>query len=160
MFVTVMNFFSCSLYLFNYFFNLFISSAFDDYDAIAIPQNVTFSSQSPRQCIRIRTFQNTDTTATILEVFLIMVTPINSTSTGTQPVLSSGQVMVRLFEVCVDRDLRLVNGLDESQGHVEVCWNGAFVSICDMSNWTPVDSTTVCRQLGFSGQGRLWFLLP
>ena len=50
---------------------------------------------------------------------------------------------------CDDGDVRLVQGLSERGGRVEVCINRKWGTICH-SGWSTVDAATVCRQLGYS----------
>ena len=54
---------------------------------------------------------------------------------------------------CNDGEIRLVDGMFESEGRVEICFNQQFGTICD-DTWDQADAIVVCRQLGYSdGQG-------
>ena len=51
--------------------------------------------------------------------------------------------------VCNDGNVRLTGGTSEEEGHVEVCMNEVWGSVCDNS-WSSSEANVVCRQLGYS----------
>ena len=53
---------------------------------------------------------------------------------------------------CVDGELRLVNGSDEREGRLEICFNRAWGTIC-ADEFNQTEATVACGQLGFSREG-------
>ena len=50
-------------------------------------------------------------------------------------------------------DIRLVHGLTDYDGTVEVCYRSSWITICD-SQWSFEDAEVVCTQLGYSTIGK------
>lgn len=120
----------------------------DDYDRDSIPMNLELNSFQTVNCLQIPTFLNAEE-QTISESFRV-----NYTLRTTEPrfVLvaspNGNSVLVRLFEECVDGDVRLVDGNNTLQGRVQMCYNGVFGYVCDVDGWMRSDAQVVCTQLG------------
>jgi len=54
---------------------------------------------------------------------------------------------------CTSGSARLVGGLSEWEGRVEICFNNQWGTVCDNS-FTSTDARVVCRQLGYPAIGR------
>ena len=54
---------------------------------------------------------------------------------------------------CNNGDVRLVGGINELEGQVEICYNKIWGSICHNS-WDIYDANVVCKQLGHQPTGR------
>ena len=50
--------------------------------------------------------------------------------------------------------MRLVEGQSQNEGRVEVCFDGIYGTISD-DGWSIPNAQVVCRQLGYSSQGKL-----
>lgn len=62
-----------------------------------------------------------------------------------------------VFSNCSDGDTRLVGGVAENEGRVEVCINRAWGSICyyRYNDWDVRDTRVVCRQHGHQELGMI-----
>ena len=57
------------------------------------------------------------------------------------------------IELCTsDGSIRLVGGMYDYEGRVEICTNGGWSTVCD-DFWGSVDAQVVCNQLGYSTEG-------
>ena len=65
------------------------------------------------------------------------------------------RVIFPLLVLCTDGDVRLVDGLSEYEGRLEICSNELWGTVCNDS-WQQSATYVVCRQLGFNitGNGR------
>jgi len=50
---------------------------------------------------------------------------------------------------CTEGNIRLVGGVDDAKGQVEICHNSEWGTVCDDS-WNYIDGMVACRQLGLS----------
>jgi len=57
-----------------------------------------------------------------------------------------------LLPACTQNDIRLAGG-NETFGRVEICNNNVWGTVCD-DWWDVRDAMVVCRQLGFSANGK------
>ena len=48
--------------------------------------------------------------------------------------------------------MKLVGGSNEREGHVEICYNGVWGTVCADRGWDEVDANIVCQQLGITYQ--------
>ena len=60
-------------------------------------------------------------------------------------------IIIMITLVCVNGDIRLINGQTIYEGRVEVCVNNNWGTVCD-DFWDNTDASVVCRQAGFSDQ--------
>ena len=58
---------------------------------------------------------------------------------------------------CSDGDLKLVGGISETEGRLEVCFGQRWGTIHG-DGWTQADTQVACRQLGYSTSGMLFYL--
>ena len=56
--------------------------------------------------------------------------------------------------VCMDNDLRIVNGTIDREGRLEICVSGSYLSVCD-DLWDMADAEVACRQLQYSTDGEV-----
>ena len=57
---------------------------------------------------------------------------------------------------CSDGEVRLAEGRHSMEGRVEMCYNGVWGTVCSNS-WDINDAVVVCRQLGYSNSGLLYY---
>ena len=62
-------------------------------------------------------------------------------------ILSFLALNVATYSNCTDGDIRLIGGVSEYQGRVEVCLNRAWGTVCT-SSWGSQDALVVCNQIG------------
>ena len=55
--------------------------------------------------------------------------------------------------MCRDGDIRLVGGETESEGQVEMCFNGVWSAVC-ANGWNEIAANIVCSQLGFGNSSK------
>ena len=60
---------------------------------------------------------------------------------------------------CPEGEVRLVGGANETEGRVEVCFNGGWGTVCD-NDWDALDARVVCNQLGHPSGGILVQVVP
>ena len=60
---------------------------------------------------------------------------------------------------CETGTVRLVGGITNSTGRLEICANGVWGRVCNkLQYWGLDNAIVVCRQLGFSDEGKLTLL--
>ena len=56
---------------------------------------------------------------------------------------------------CGDGDVRLVGGVNEREGRVEICYNGVWGIVCADYGWDGKKANIICQQLGFNSSRAL-----
>ena len=62
-------------------------------------------------------------------------------------------VLYCYYQGCHDGDLRLVGGMNITEGRLEFCYGGVWGTVC-LDRWGAPDARVACRQLGFSTAGK------
>ena len=55
--------------------------------------------------------------------------------------------------VCSEGAVRLMDGVIQQEGRIEVCSNGVWGSVCDQA-WDKTDAHIVCQELGYGEIGK------
>ena len=58
--------------------------------------------------------------------------------------------------MCTNGDIRLVDGIIESEGRIEICTVGVWGAVCD-EGWDKTDAHVACTQLGHPDKGMCIF---
>ena len=74
------------------------------------------------------------------------------TQTNTMTETLQGKLAMKIFSGPYG-DVRLVDGQSQNEGRVEVCLNGAWGTVTD-DRWSTIDGQVLCKQLGYSSQGK------
>ena len=61
-------------------------------------------------------------------------------------------VPISVPESCEEGSFRLVNGVIQNEGEIEVCINGVWGSIC-ADEWDETDAYVICKQLDYINTG-------
>lgn len=71
------------------------------------------------------------------------------------PEIIMGDFPVNLCTVqCTEDSIELNEGSkNSSYSLVEMCSGGKWMSVCDHTQWTKEDATTICRQVGHATNG-------
>ena len=126
-----------------------------------IPVRLTFTSRDRRRCFRILLVN--DTLIEGIESFTLELSHSNSTlSTFSNNAIiipmAMNRTVVRIFEKCIDGDVRLRDGFDEYQGRVEICYKREWGTVCDDGGWADggrPNAQVVCQQLSLEFQRKL-----
>ena len=60
---------------------------------------------------------------------------------------------IACIAACSNGEIRLVGGVSDLEGRVEVCFNTTWGTVCDDS-WDNDDASVVCAQLGYFPLGQ------
>ena len=114
----------------------------DDYD---IPPFVSFDGIM-EECLNVYIVDDGDNTE---DVEIIEIQLENPSSPNARIVPGSSIRTISIL--CTENAVRLTGGVDSEQGRVEICYQGAWGSVCT-AGWDQPDAQVVCRQLGLMGR--------
>ena len=69
----------------------------------------------------------------------------------------SNFLLVQIDDNCSNGIIQLINGQSDSEGLVEICYDGVWGSICPRY-WDNNDAKVACRQLGYTDIGYMHLL--
>uniref|UniRef100_A0A1X7VPG7 Deleted in malignant brain tumors 1 protein n=1 Tax=Amphimedon queenslandica TaxID=400682 RepID=A0A1X7VPG7_AMPQE len=126
---------------------------YSSYGTVVLPYNSYYDYYAPEF---IHDLNCTGTEERVLDCLFIVRGSYSCSRYSDAAVVCQNQTIIEtnIDIACSDGDSRLIGGINDAEGRVEMCYNNFWGQVCHNS-WSTSDANVVCKQLGHQSKGAI-----